>query len=137
MSDHHSKQKSFRSKAKSKEHGHGHGHGGGGQDEDHNDVEQDITTKTFNTRDEKANAGKMFRDQLKKSIQDLEVKKKKYKKKLEEIAQQAETQDQDIAVLQNKVADEVSELNHVNLEIEKNLKEISRLRKEKEKYIQE
>ena len=66
MSDHHSKPKSVRSKAKSKEHGHGHGHGG--EEEDHNDAEQDITTKTFNTRDDKANAGKMFRDQLKKSI---------------------------------------------------------------------
>ena len=36
-------------------------------EEDHHE-DMNLSSKTFNTRDDKAAAGKMFRDQLKKSI---------------------------------------------------------------------
>tara|TARA_B110000285_G_C14728460_1_gene425377 strand:+ start:91 stop:294 length:204 start_codon:yes stop_codon:yes gene_type:complete len=67
MSDHHSKiTKSVRSKVTKsiKE--------PAGEEEDFHDDDHNVTSKTINTRDDKVAAGKMFRDQLKKSIQDLE-----------------------------------------------------------------
>ena len=56
---------------------------------------------------------------LKHELQQLDIKKKRYKKKLEEITIQSETQDMDLEVLRKQVKREVNDLNKLNFDIDK------------------
>lgn len=47
-------------------------------------------------------------------FKEIESKKKKYKRKLEDIQQESLTQDQELQILKNKVRDEIQDLNKIN-----------------------
>ena len=55
------------------------------------------------------------------------MKKGKFKKKLEDIAVQSETQDNDLKVLKDKVKEEVADLNSINKQIFDQEKQIKML----------
>ena len=50
-------------------------------------------------------------------FKELDLKKKKYKRKLDEINQEAQTQDQELQVLKNKIKDEMEDLHIINNDI--------------------
>ena len=60
---------------------------------------------------------KEAKKKCKKDIELLNQKKVKFKKKLEDLAIQSETQDNDLKVLKDKVKEEVADLNNINKQI--------------------
>lgn len=70
---------------------------------------------------------KEAKKKCKKDILELQSKKGKFKKKLEDIAIQSETQDNDLKVLKDKVKEEVADLNKINKQIFDQEKQIKML----------
>ena len=78
---------------------------------------------------------KDVKKRLKEDIKKLEKKKTSYFKKIEEITHRSDIQEQDLAVLKKKVGDEVTDLNKLNLEIDKEIANIQKMNKIKERKM--
>ena len=78
---------------------------------------------------------KDVKKRLKEDIKKLEKKKTSYFKKIEEITHRFNIQEQDLAVLKKKVGDEVTDLNKLNLEIDKEIANIQKMNKIKERKM--